>query len=88
MIRKKVKIKNELGLHARAAAQFVKTCNKFSADIHVEKDNDTVNAKSIMGIMAMGISKGSEITLVIDGIDENEAMKRLIKLIDEDLLNL
>ncbi len=88
MITKDIKIINELGLHARAAAIFVKTANKFSADIFVKKGNDQVNAKSIMGIMAIGISKGVEITIMVDGIDEEEAMEALIKLIDEELINL
>ncbi|RKD25245.1 phosphocarrier protein [Caminicella sporogenes DSM 14501] len=88
MIRKEFVIRNELGLHSRAAALFVKTTNKFMSDIFIERQDEKVNAKSIMGIMALGISKNSKITIVIDGPDEMEAIKALEKVINEDLLNL
>ncbi|MDK2919889.1 MAG: phosphocarrier protein HPr [Candidatus Petromonas sp.] len=88
MIKKEFEIKNNLGLHARAAALFVQTTNKFASDIFVEKDNQKVNAKSIMGIMALGVPKNSKIVIAIDGVDEKEAMEKLTKLINEDLLKL
>ncbi len=88
MIRKEFEIKNEMGLHARAAALFVQTTNKFASDIFVEKDNDRVNAKSIMGIMALGISKDSKITIIVNGIDEEEAMEELSNLIGVKLVSL
>lgn len=88
MIKKSLQIKNKLGLHARAAALFVQTTNKFSSEIFVEKDNQRVNGKSIMGIMALGVSKDSEITIIADGPDEEDAINTLIKLIEERLLKL
>ncbi len=88
MIKKDFEIKNELGLHARAAAVFVKSTNRFSSDIFVAKNDIKVNAKSIMGIMALGVSKSSIITIITDGIDEKEAMEELENLIDVELLKL
>lgn len=88
MLKKDFKIKNELGLHARAAALFVKSANKFSSDIFVAKNDMKVNAKSIMGIMALGVSKSANITIITDGIDEEEAMKELENLIEVELLEL
>ena len=87
MIRRDFEIKNEMGLHARAAALFVQTTNKFASDIFVEKENERVNAKSIMGIMALGISKNSKITIIVNGIDEEEAKeigKRKAKELKEE----
>lgn len=88
MIKKEFIIKNELGLHARAAALFVKTTNKFVSEIYIEKNNEKVNAKSIMCIMALGISKDCKITIIVDGPDENEAITELTKLINEELMSL
>ena len=88
MIKKDFDIKNKMGLHARAAALFVQTANKFASDIFVEKNNERVNAKSTMGIMALGISKNSKITIIIDGIDEEEAVEELSHLINVKLFSL
>lgn len=88
MIKKDFDIKNRMGLHARAAALFVQTANKFASDIFVEKDNERVNAKSIMGIMALGISKNAKITIIVNGIDEEEAIEELTNLINVKLFSL
>ncbi|SKC51882.1 HPr family phosphocarrier protein [Maledivibacter halophilus] len=88
MIKRDFQIKNEMGLHARAAALFVQTTNKFASDIFLEKDNERVNAKSIMGIMALGIPKNSKITIMVNGIDEEEAIEELSDLINNRLKDL
>lgn len=88
MIKKDIVIKNEMGLHARAAALFVLTTNKFASDIFIEKNGDMINAKSIMGIMALGISQGSIITLIISGVDEEEAMEEITHLVSNKLMEL
>ena len=67
MINKEFIIKNEIGLHARPAALFVQTTNKFLSDIMIKKADKTINAKSIMGVMAIGIAKGETIEIIIDG---------------------
>ena len=75
-------IKNELGLHARAAAQFVQTASQFGAEITVTKDGEEVNGKSILSLMMLAAPIGSEIMLKAEGDDAIELLERLIRLID------
>lgn len=82
MVSKKVTVLNKSGLHARPASQFVEAANEFKSDIYLHKENATVSAKSIMGVMVLGISKGSEIVIQAEGPDEREAVDTLIKLIE------
>ncbi len=81
MKEKKLKIVNEFGLHARAASILVENASRFSSDIIVIKDGHEVDAKSIMGIMTLAASKGSEIKLRATGDDENEAIEKLTKVV-------
>lgn len=76
-------IKNRLGLHARAAALVVKTANRFSSEIIIEKDGIEVNGKSIMGVLMLAASKGSKITLKVEGKDEKEATQALGRLFED-----
>ena len=76
-------IRNRLGLHARAAALLVKTANRFVSDVTLEKDGLEVNGKSIMGILMLAASKGSKITLKVDGKDSAQAIQILGKLIED-----
>jgi len=87
MIKKEVLIKNKIGLHARPAALFVQTANKFISEIMVKKGNSTINAKSIMGIMALGVSHGETIEIIVDGPDEENAIQELEDLVDNKLLD-
>ncbi|MEG6566412.1 HPr family phosphocarrier protein [Thermoanaerobacterium saccharolyticum] len=82
MTEKTVEIKNKTGFHARPAALFVQAASKFSSQIWVEKENKKVNAKSIMGIMSLGVAQGNTVKLIADGSDEQEAIKTLVDLID------
>lgn len=75
-------IRNRLGLHARAAALLVKTANRFVSDVTIEKDGLEVNGKSIMGILMLAASKGSKITLKVDGKDSAQVLQTLGKLIE------
>jgi phosphocarrier protein len=75
-------IRNRLGLHARAAALLVKTANRFASDVNIEKDGLEVNGKSIMGILMLAASKGTRITLKVDGKDSAQAIQTLGKLIE------
>ncbi len=75
-------IKNRLGLHARAAAMLVKTANQFSSDVMLEKDGVEVNGKSIMGILMLAASKGSKITLKVNGKDASQAIQTIGRLIE------
>jgi phosphocarrier protein HPr len=82
MLQRKVTIINRLGLHARAAAKFVKLANRFMASVKIEKDGVSIDGKSILGILTLAAVQGTEITLKISGADEKQAMKALISLID------
>ncbi|MBN2425483.1 MAG: HPr family phosphocarrier protein [Calditrichaceae bacterium] len=82
MIEQNLKIINEHGLHARPAAQLVNVAGKFTSDIKILKDGLEVNGKSIMGVMMLAAEKGSEITLIIEGDDEQEAFNAINELIN------
>jgi phosphocarrier protein HPr len=75
-------IRNRLGLHARAAALLVKTANRFEANVMIEKDGVEVNGKSIMGILMLAASRGTKITVRVEGNDASEALLTLGKLIE------
>ena len=75
-------IENKTGIHARPASVFVQTATKFKSKIQIKAKGKTVDAKSILMIMSMGLVKGTEITLVADGPDEAEAVKELKALVD------
>ncbi len=82
MLQQKIEIINKLGLHARAAAKLVTLASSFACDIKLEFNNKQVNGKSIMGVMMLAAARGSEITLVTDGSDEELAMQKLTELIN------
>lgn len=84
MITKEVVIKNQVGLHARPATFFIQKANEFKSSIWVEKEERRVNAKSLLGVLSLGIVKGTEITIIADGADEDEAIATLAELIDSD----
>ena len=83
MITKEVKISNAIGLHARPATFFIQKANTYASTIWVEKDDRKVNAKSLLGVLSLGIAKGMTITLVADGQDETLAIEGLADLIDK-----
>lgn len=76
-----VTIINKLGLHARASAKFVSTASRFGSHIEIKRGTKIVNGKSIMGVMMLAASKGSELELHINGEDEEAAMNALVALI-------
>ncbi len=82
MIEKTVLIKNRLGLHARAAVKFVNLANRFASDVRIIKDDSDVDGKSILGILTLAATQGSDITLRLDGEDEDAALQSIIELID------
>jgi phosphocarrier protein len=81
MLRRPVTIINKLGLHARAAAKLVGMASRYACDVHLVKDNTEVNGKSILGVMMLAASQGTELELVADGEDEAEALDALEDLI-------
>ena len=84
MISKEVMINNQVGLHARPATFFIQKANEFKSSIWVEKDERRVNAKSLLGVLSLGLGKGTANTLIADGADESEAIDTLSELIDSD----
>ena len=81
MVTQEVTINNEVGLHARPATFFIQKANEFKSTIWVEKDERRVNAKSLLGVLSLGITKGTTITLLADGSDEKEAVAALSELV-------
>ena len=79
---KTLTIKNELGLHARAAAMLAKTASKFVSDIEVEKDGITANAKSILGLLTLDASYGSSIRIIVKGNDAARAVAVMEELVN------
>lgn len=74
---------NRLGLHARASAKFVSTAARFQSQLEVRKDQQAINGKSIMGVMGLAAKLGTELTLCIDGPDEEEMAQALVTLIEQ-----
>ena len=82
MLTENVTIKNSVGLHARPATFFIQKANSYKSAIWVEKDDRRVNAKSLLGVLSLGIAKGMTVTLIADGQDEGTALEGLSALID------
>jgi phosphocarrier protein HPr len=83
MQNKTVTIVNKLGLHARAAAKFVTLASSFASDIRLARNGQEVNGKSIMGVMMLAASRGSDITLIASGDDEGQAIDKLSELVEQ-----
>lgn len=81
MINKEVTVKNDKGLHARPATFFIQKANSFRSSIWVEIEDRKANAKSLLGVLSLGVSKGDTITLIADGADEEAAVAGLTELI-------
>ncbi len=87
MISRDVTIKNSVGLHARPATFFIQKANSFKSSIWVEKEDCRVNAKSLLGVLSLGIAEGMTITLIADGSDEAAAVEALVNLVDSGFVN-
>ncbi|GEN82791.1 HPr-like protein Crh [Sporosarcina luteola] len=84
MAEKTVEVKMKTGLQARQAAQFVQEANKFTSDVFLKKDERQVNAKSIMGVMSLAVAKGVSVTLIAEGMDEEQAIATLSALVEKE----
>ena len=82
MIKQPVTIINKLGLHARAASKLVNLCSQHASEVFLDKQGNRVNAKSIMGVMMLAASKGTELMLEVDGEDETECVQAIVELIE------
>jgi len=84
MFMKETMVNNQVGLHARPATFFIQKANEFKSSIWVEKEDRRVNAKSLLGVLSLGIVKGTPITLIADGSDEKEAVTALVDLVKDN----
>ena len=82
MISRNVTVTNSLGLHARPATFFIQKANEFKSGIWVEKEDRRVNAKSLLGVLSLGIVGGTTIRIIADGADEQQAVEGLVKLVN------
>jgi catabolite repression HPr-like protein len=83
MIKKKIVIDLKEGLHIRPAKEFVKVASQYKSEVSIAQDTRTANGKSILGIMSMAVKQGAEITLIVEGPDEQEASSSLEKILVE-----
>ena len=81
MVFREVTVQNQVGLHARPATFFIQKANEFKSTIWVEKQERRVNAKSLLGVLSLGIVGGMDIKIIADGPDENNAVEGLVKLV-------
>jgi len=84
MYTQEITITNDVGLHARPATFFIQKANEYKSSVWVEKEERRVNAKSLLGVLSLGIVKGTSISLIADGPDEQEAVDALVELISSD----
>ncbi|MCG8398390.1 HPr family phosphocarrier protein [Bacillus atrophaeus] len=85
MVQQKVEVRLKTGLQARPAALFVQEANRYTSDVFLEKNGKKVNAKSIMGLMSLAVSTGTEVTLIAEGEDEQEALEKLTAYVQEEV---
>ena len=79
---KDVTVQNQVGLHARPATFFIQKANEFKSSIWLEKEERRVNAKSLLGVLSLGIMGGTEIRIIAGGVDEEQAVNALVALVD------
>ena len=82
MISREVTITNAIGLHARPATFFIQKANSYQSTVFVEKEDRRVNAKSLLGVLSLGIAQGMTVKLIAEGLDEAEAMEGLVALVE------
>ena len=88
MISKDITIVNNSGLHARPATFFIQKANTYKSAVWLEKEDRRVSAKSLLGVLSLGIAKGMTVTIIADGMDENAAVNGLTELIDSGFSEL
>ena len=85
MFTQEVTVNNEVGLHARPATYFIQKANEFKSSIWVEVEDRKINAKSLLGVLSMGITKGTRISIIAEGPDEEEAVKALTEMLVKEI---
>ncbi len=84
MFVKEIVVQNQVGLHARPATFFIQKANEFKSSIWIERDERKANAKSLLGVLSLGVTKGVTVTISADGPDEEDAVNSLVDLITSD----
>ena len=84
MISKEIVVQNQVGLHARPATFFIQKANEFTSGIWISKDDRKVNAKSLLGVLSLGVTRGTSITVIADGADEEAAVNELANLVESN----
>ncbi len=84
MYLKEIVVQNQVGLHARPATFFIQKANEYKSSIWVEKDEKRVNAKSLLGVLSLGVTKGISITILAEGPDEEQAVNDLVTMISSN----
>lgn len=87
MFVKDVTVENQVGLHARPATFFIQKANEYKSSIWVEKEERRVNAKSLLGVLSLGIVSGTSIRIIADGTDEKTAVEALVKLVESGFVD-
>ena len=82
MVKREITITNNIGLHARPATFFIQKANSYKSLIWIEKEERKVNAKSLLGVLSLGIAKGMTVTIIADGQDESDAVNGLLELVN------
>ena len=82
MVYRDIVVQNQVGLHARPATFFIQRANEFRSSIWVEKEERRANAKSLLGVLSLGVAGGTDIRIIADGQDENEAVEALANLVN------
>ena len=82
---KDVMVQNQVGLHARPATFFIQKANEFRSSIWIEVEDRRINAKSLLGVLSMGVTTGTNVTLVADGVDEEAAVNALSEMLVKDI---
>ena len=85
MYSKEVQVTNQVGLYARPATFFIQKANEFKSSIWVEVEDRKINAKSLLGVLSMGITKGTRVSIIAEGPDEEEAVKALTEMLVEEI---
>ncbi|MDZ7361043.1 MAG: HPr family phosphocarrier protein [candidate division KSB1 bacterium] len=83
MVEKKVTVLNKMGLHARPSSKLVQRAAAFKSDVHIRRDNQVVNGKSIMGVMMLAASQGTELIISANGVDEEQTLAALVELFEK-----
>ena len=88
MISETVVIQNKVGLHSRPATSFIQKANEYRCSVWIEKNERRVNAKSLLGVLSLGVLQGTEISIITDGPDERDAIDAMVSLINSDFSDI